>query len=119
MSEQTKTRFGIVRSTVAIALALLLPVGVYLLLGTKIDHNARTAFVEQCQGNNQTRVDFLGFVDSTVVRSKRALRAQLAAPTATVEQKQAAIRNLAALELLSRDAHAKEQPKSCNYPPQK
>lgn len=119
MTQEAKNRLGIVRSTLAVALALLLPVGVYLLLGTRIDNNAKTAFVEQCQGNNQTRADFLAFVDSTVVRSKRALNATLHAPSASPHQKVAAIANLAGLEIVQRDAHAKEKPKSCMYPPQK
>lgn len=110
-------RWSEARSVVAITLALLLPVGVYFRLGFRIDHTARNAFIEACQGENVVRDEFLAFVDSTVQRSESSLRATLAAPSATLDQKLTATRNLAGLRVVSADAHAKAKQLPCAYPP--
>lgn len=111
-------RWSEIRSTIAITLALLLPVSAYLILGDRIDHTARRAFVQSCQGNNQTRADFLAFVDSTVRRSQRALTAALRAPNTSQSQKAVAVVNLDQLKVIQHDAHEKEKAKSCAYPPE-
>lgn len=106
-----------VRSVIAIALALLLPIGVYLRLGVRIDHTARDAFIEACQGENVVRAQFLDFVDSTVNRSEKAVQATLMSPDTSGQQKLVATQNLLALRLVSKDAHDKTKQLSCVYPP--
>lgn len=119
MTESQKRSFDWIRSVLAISLALLLPLGTYLVLGTRIDHNAKSAFIQSCEDNNQTRQQFLAFVDSTISRSENSLNATMHSPSASVEQKAAAVENLAALKVVSADAHKKETQKSCVYPPLK
>lgn len=112
-----KARWSEIRSVIAIALALSLPLGVYLRLGVRIDHTARNAFVEACNGENVVRAQFLDFVDSTVNRSVKSVRATLASPSASAEQKLVAEENLGALQEVSADAHLKTKQLPCAYPP--
>lgn len=119
MTDKQKSDFAVFRSIIAIALALLLPVGTYLILGTRIDHNARSAFIQSCEGNNQTRQQTLAFIDSSVTRSENNVNATLHAPSSTADQKRTAVRNLAGLKIIAADAHKQLTQKSCVYPPVK
>lgn len=107
---------------VAITIAVLLPLLVYLLLNSKkTDHsttnaNAKTAFIQSCVGNNQTRQQTLAFIDSTVARSELSLNATLHSASSSAEQKRTAIRNLIGLKIVAADAHRKLPQKSCAYP---
>lgn len=113
---RTQNRNGYLRSVAAIACALLLPVGVYFRLGVRIDHTARNAYLSACAGENEVRAQVVAFIDSTVTRSERALRATLASPSSSPDQKQVAEVNLRGLKVIQRDAHRTTRQKRCVYP---
>lgn len=109
-------RWSEVRSIIAVALALLLPVGVYYSLGFRIDHSAKNGALQTCADGNETRKEVVSFIDSTVVRSERALQATIASPFTTPDQRTAARVNLAGVKVIQRDAHKRLMQRPCAYP---
>lgn len=111
-----------ITALVAITVAVLLPLGVYLVLNSrKTDHsttntNAKVAFVQQCNTDNGTRASVQHIVDKLAQRSKISSEANKAAPNQTPEQRVATARNLKIINALQTYAHGQLHPKSCTYP---
>lgn len=89
----------------------------YVRLASRIDHTARTAFIESCNGTNTVRHEVVSFVISTVTRSERATQATLTAPSSTPGQRAAATKNLAQVRDFEKQILVALMPKDCTYPP--
>lgn len=116
-----RTAGWISTAVVVIVCAILLEVALstvaLISLSNRVDRNARIAALTSCADNNETRREFLVFVDSTLRRSARAAKALIASPNASPDQKAIAARNLAGLRLVALEAHAITKQVVCVYPP--
>lgn len=74
------------------------------------------AIVAGCEGQNALRVSLAGFMDSTLNRATRVAHATLSDPLATDEQKATATRNLAGLQEIVDDLHARLGEQACSAP---
>lgn len=70
-----------------------------------------------CKRGNAKDKQLLNYVDSAVVRGTASLRATLASPTATLEQKQTALRNLAGAAYQAEQLHKAYPPEQCGAAP--
>jgi hypothetical protein len=114
------TRTRVTRDVVAVialTIAVLLPVTIYVVLNSKTNHNAQVAFVTQCRTANGTRRSVEHIVDKLAQRSKISATANKGAPNQTPEQRAATARNLEIINNLQTFAHGQLHPNNCTYPP--
>lgn len=105
---------------VLLVMVLFAPITVsveYVSLAGRIERNAKKSYIDQCNNANEVRREIVGFVDSTLERSRRSTQATLSAPQSTQEQILAATKNLAALTRVEHQTSVALAPHDCSYPP--
>lgn len=107
---------------IAITVAVLLPLMVYIVLNNRktdkptTNNNAKVAFVQQCATDNETRTAVKHVVDKLAQRSKISTKANNAAPNQTPAQRAATAKSLQIINDLQDYAHGQLTPKKCTYP---
>lgn len=113
---KARRRWADLMSILAVTFALCLPASVYVILTTKVDNNAKQAFVDQCHNGNKHSKASLDFITGNLDRAEKAYKATLASSGATPVQRTNATVALGELPQVRSDAVTKFAPDDCTYP---